>query len=123
MSPRRDRVLRHPMALFAARTSIRSSRSSQNSRHFSEKPKSAPSTAWRRKGGLLDAFPPGECANYLQNAGYASIQIRKALVCPVETHMEPHEQDGHRKPIATDARVRPVAPGDSVRLKAFYRFL
>src|ERR1700731_4322692 len=45
------------------------------------------------------------------------------LVCPVEPHMEPHEQDGHRKPIATDARVRPVAPGDSVRLKAFYRFL
>ena len=28
---------------------------------------------WRRIGGLLDAFPPGECANYLQNAGYASI--------------------------------------------------
>jgi transposase len=30
-----------------------------------------------RIGGLLDAFPPGECANYLQNAGYASIQIRR----------------------------------------------
>jgi transposase len=28
---------------------------------------------WRRKGGLLDTFAPGECANYLQNAGYASI--------------------------------------------------
>jgi transposase len=28
---------------------------------------------WRRIGGLLDTFTPGECANYLQNAGYASI--------------------------------------------------
>jgi hypothetical protein len=28
---------------------------------------------WRRIGGLLDAFTPRECANYLQNAGYASI--------------------------------------------------
>lgn len=26
---------------------------------------------WRRIGKLLDAFTPGECANYLQNAGYA----------------------------------------------------
>ena len=24
---------------------------------------------WRRIGGLLDAFTPSECANYLQNAG------------------------------------------------------
>jgi transposase len=28
---------------------------------------------WRRIGGLLDSFTPSECANYLQNAGYASI--------------------------------------------------
>ena len=27
---------------------------------------------WRRIGQLLDAFSPGECANYLANAGYAS---------------------------------------------------
>jgi transposase len=28
---------------------------------------------WRRIGALLDAFSPQECANYLRNAGYASI--------------------------------------------------
>jgi transposase len=28
---------------------------------------------WHRIGSLLDAFPPHECANYLRNAGYASI--------------------------------------------------
>jgi transposase len=28
---------------------------------------------WQRIGSLLDAFPPGECANYLRNSGYASI--------------------------------------------------
>jgi len=28
---------------------------------------------WKRIGSLLDAFPPHECANYLRNAGYASI--------------------------------------------------
>ena len=28
---------------------------------------------WRRIGKLLDAFPPAECANYLKNAGYASV--------------------------------------------------
>jgi transposase len=28
---------------------------------------------WRRIGTLLDAFTPDECANYLRNAGYASI--------------------------------------------------
>ena len=28
---------------------------------------------WRRIGTLLDAFSPQECANYLRNAGYASI--------------------------------------------------
>jgi len=27
---------------------------------------------WRRIGSLLDNFSPGECANYLRNAGYAS---------------------------------------------------
>lgn len=27
---------------------------------------------WQRIGALLDDFPPHECANYLQNAGYAS---------------------------------------------------
>jgi hypothetical protein len=27
---------------------------------------------WRRIGGLLEAFTPGECENYLRNAGYAS---------------------------------------------------
>ena len=37
--------------------------------------------------------------------------------------MGPNEQDGHRKPIGTDARVRPVAPKGSIWLKAFYRFL
>lgn len=37
--------------------------------------------------------------------------------------MEPNEQDGHRKPIGTDPRVRPVAPEGSIWLKAFYRFL
>ncbi|MPY75127.1 MAG: IS630 family transposase, partial [Alphaproteobacteria bacterium] len=28
---------------------------------------------WRRIGSLLDHFTPAECANYLMNAGYASI--------------------------------------------------
>ncbi len=28
---------------------------------------------WKRIGSLLDAFSPQECANYLRNAGYASI--------------------------------------------------
>jgi transposase len=28
---------------------------------------------WRRIGTLLDQFPPNECANYIQGAGYASI--------------------------------------------------
>jgi transposase len=28
---------------------------------------------WQRIGLLLDAFRPSECANYLKNAGYASI--------------------------------------------------
>jgi transposase len=28
---------------------------------------------WRRIGSLLDCFTPNECANYLRNAGYASI--------------------------------------------------
>jgi transposase len=28
---------------------------------------------WRRIGTLLDRFTPAECANYLRNAGYASI--------------------------------------------------
>ena len=28
---------------------------------------------WKRIGTLLDAFPPQECANYLRNAGYASV--------------------------------------------------
>jgi hypothetical protein len=37
--------------------------------------------------------------------------------------MERPERHGHRKPIATDSRVRPVAPEGSVRLKVFYRFL
>lgn len=27
---------------------------------------------WSRIAGLLDAFPPNECANYFRNAGYAS---------------------------------------------------
>ncbi len=33
------------------------------------------------------------------------------------------EQNGRRKPIAADARVRSVAPENSLRLKAFYRLL
>lgn len=28
---------------------------------------------WRRIGALLECFVPSECANYLRNAGYASI--------------------------------------------------
>ena len=28
---------------------------------------------WRRAGALLALFPPGECQNYLTNAGYASV--------------------------------------------------
>jgi transposase len=28
---------------------------------------------WRRIGQLLGAFSPSECANYLTNAGYASV--------------------------------------------------
>lgn len=28
---------------------------------------------WRRIGDLLDAFPPHECANYLQNSGYGAV--------------------------------------------------
>ena len=28
-------------------------------------------TTWRRIGSLLDAFTPGECANYLRNSSYA----------------------------------------------------
>jgi len=28
---------------------------------------------WRRIGDLLDAFSPAECANYMRNAGYASV--------------------------------------------------
>ena len=28
---------------------------------------------WRRIGALLECFAPSECANYLRNAGYASI--------------------------------------------------
>jgi transposase len=30
-------------------------------------------TTWRRIGSLLDAFPPAECANYVQNSGYAHV--------------------------------------------------
>jgi transposase len=30
-------------------------------------------TTWKRIGALLDHFTPQECANYLRNAGYASI--------------------------------------------------
>jgi transposase len=30
-------------------------------------------STWRRIGTLLDAFSPAECANYLINAGYASM--------------------------------------------------
>jgi hypothetical protein len=47
------------------RTSIQSSRSSQTSKHFSEKPRTIDGL-WRRIGGLLDTFAPGECANYLK---------------------------------------------------------
>ena len=28
---------------------------------------------WTRLGALIECFSPQECANYLQNAGYASI--------------------------------------------------
>jgi transposase len=30
-------------------------------------------TTWKRIGQLLDCFAPAECANYLKNAGYASV--------------------------------------------------
>lgn len=30
-------------------------------------------TVWKRLGTVLDSFSPQECANYLRNAGYASI--------------------------------------------------
>jgi len=30
-------------------------------------------TTWRRIGELLDYFTPAECANYVRNAGYASV--------------------------------------------------
>ncbi len=37
--------------------------------------------------------------------------------------MEPGKKFSPRKPIAADARVRSVAPGTGLRLRAFYRFL
>ena len=37
--------------------------------------------------------------------------------------MTSHEQDGHRKPIATDPRVKPVALECSARLKVYFRCL
>lgn len=30
-------------------------------------------TLWRTVGAVLDQFTPTECANHLQNAGYASV--------------------------------------------------
>ena len=30
---------------------------------------------WRQIGWLTDAIQPGECANYLRNAGYASVKM------------------------------------------------
>jgi transposase len=30
-------------------------------------------TTWRRLGALLLTFPPTECANYLENSGYAAV--------------------------------------------------
>ena len=30
-------------------------------------------TTWRRIGALLQCFTPAECANYIRNAGYASV--------------------------------------------------
>ena len=30
--------------------------------------------AWRHIGWLTDAMEPHECANYLRNAGYASVK-------------------------------------------------
>jgi transposase len=33
---------------------------------------------WRRIGKLLDEFSPDECANYIRNAGYASIPSERA---------------------------------------------
>ncbi len=35
-------------------------------------PRSVEAT-WRKAGQLLDLFSPKECANYLANAGYASV--------------------------------------------------
>ncbi len=31
-------------------------------------------TLWRTVGTILDRFTPEECANYLGNAGYASVK-------------------------------------------------
>jgi transposase len=31
-------------------------------------------TLWRAVGTILDRFTPEECANYFQNAGYASVK-------------------------------------------------
>jgi len=33
----------------------------------------SPEATWRRIGTLLDRFSPSECANYITNAGYASV--------------------------------------------------
>ena len=41
----------------------------------------------------------------------------------VKTYMTSHEQDGHRKPIATDPRVKPVALECSAWLKVYFRCL
>ena len=31
-------------------------------------------TLWQAVGTILDRFTPEECANYFQNAGYASVK-------------------------------------------------
>ena len=56
-------------------------------------------------------------------AGCLVIKYPIRLLSAVETLMEPHEQNGRQKPVAMDPRVRPLAPGDSVRLKVFYQLL
>lgn len=37
--------------------------------------------------------------------------------------MEPNNQEHQHTSIATDPRARPIAPGNNIRLKAFYKFL
>ena len=56
---------------------------------------------WRRVGKLLDQFTAQECANYISNAGYASIENSHALARP---NSRPVPCRGARKCGASDRR-------------------